>query len=76
MRFPHVFGRSGKPGGRKPQREPADPEATARLTAAQLTHMVERCDAAGLRVLAYLLEVARIEAEKAAEAPPTTRTDL
>jgi hypothetical protein len=45
--------------------EPANPEATARLTAAQLTHMIERCDSAGLRVLADILEMARIEAEKA-----------
>lgn len=71
MPIPHNFRRSGGP---KPYQEPANEKIVARTIAAQLGHMIDRADGAKLTTLAYLLDCARIEAERVAAADPAIGT--
>lgn len=64
MPVPHVFQRSTKGGVRQPYQEIVDRAATTRMISAQLGNMLDRVEGADLQVLAYLLEMARIEAER------------
>ena len=66
MRRPHVFERSAPRGDRTAYRESANPSVTARLIAAQLGSMIDKANGAGLVGLGAHLEVARLEAERAA----------
>lgn len=68
MPIPHIFRRSGR-GARKPYQEPANAVVVARTISAQLGHMIDRADGAEIRTLAYLIECARIEAERLAALP-------
>ncbi len=63
MPIPHIYRRSAR-RQRQPYQEPTNEQATARLISAQLGHMIDKTDGAKLTMLSYLLECARIEAER------------
>ena len=69
MAFPHIFQRSGRRGGREPYREPGSQAATARHISAQLGNLIEKAEGGDMLTLAYLLECARIEAERLSTNP-------
>ena len=69
MAFPHVFQRSGRRGGREPHQAPSSQAATARQISAQLGNLLDKAEGSDMQTLAYLIECARIEAERLASGP-------
>jgi hypothetical protein len=68
MRRPHVYERSAPRGKRESFQEPAqEPAEVVRAIALQLGGAIEEAEAAGLKLLAYYLDVARREAVKVSE---------
>lgn len=66
MASPPIFQRSGRRGGRAPYQEPGSQAATAKLISAQLGNLLDKAEGGDMQTLAYLIECARIEAERLA----------